>query len=177
VFVEPKDPDWTGRLDVANPLMMADLAAEAGSRTNAPTDEYPFRLLCRRSMHVQGSPTPVMPENRPSYNPAYLHPSDLELLGVATGDVVEITSTRASILGVVGEDDSVRPGTVSMTHSFGDLPASGHDRDTDPRRVGSNPGRLVDNEEVYDAYSGQSRMSNVPVRIVRAPERERALSV
>jgi hypothetical protein len=52
-------------------------------------------------------------------------------------------------VAIAGRDDSVREGTVSISHAFED----------------SNPARLVATDEVYDAYSGQPRMSNIPVSI------------
>jgi hypothetical protein len=62
---------------------------------------------------------------------------------------------------VAGKDDSVREGTVSMSHAYGDLPGA----DDDVRSLGSNPGRLVANDDFYDPYSGQPRVSNIPVSI------------
>ena len=161
VIVQPKDPGWEARLDVANATMLGDLAAEAARPLDADSGEFPFRLTTRRMMHVYNTPTVVMPKNRPCYNPAYLHSRDLARLGVTAGDLVEIRSTRTAILAVAGKDDSVREGTVSMSHAYGDLP----DSNQDVRGLGSNPGRLVANDDVYDPYSGQPRVSNIPVRI------------
>ena len=55
----------------------------------------------------------------------------------------------------------MRPGTVSMTHSFGGVPG----KEDDVRKVGSNPGRLVADDVAFDRYSGQPRMSNIPLRV------------
>jgi hypothetical protein len=52
---------------------------------------------------------------------------------------------------------------VSISHSFGGLPDDGED----VRTVGSHTGRLIANDIAYDRYSGQPRMSGVPVRISR----------
>lgn len=161
VVVAPKDPEWPCRLDVGNATMMADLVAEAARPADGDAGQFPFRLTSRRMMHVYNTPSIVMPANRPRHNPAFLHSADLERLGVAEGDVVEITSARATILAVAGRDDSVRPGVVSMSHGFGDI----FDPDADVRAVGSNTGRLVANDDVYDPYSGQPRVSAVPVSI------------
>ncbi|MEZ4291013.1 MAG: molybdopterin dinucleotide binding domain-containing protein [Myxococcota bacterium] len=43
-------------------------------------------------------------------NPAHLHPDDLAALGLAEGDLVEIRSGRARILGVVAADATLAPG-------------------------------------------------------------------
>jgi anaerobic selenocysteine-containing dehydrogenase len=163
VVVEPKDPGWECRLDVGNATMMADLTAIAGRLDESDLGEFPFRLTSRRMMHVYNSPTIVMPKNRPRHNPAFLHSRDLDRLGVAAGDLVEIRSQHSSLLAVAGRDDSVREGTVSISHAFGDGP----EFDPEVRSLGSNPARLVATDDDYDPYSGQPRMSSIPVRISR----------
>ena len=40
------------------------------------------------------------------------------------------------------------------------------DDDADFREFGSNTGRLLSNDEVWDRYSGQPLMTNVPVDVV-----------
>jgi anaerobic selenocysteine-containing dehydrogenase len=161
VWVEPKDAGWDARLDVGNPEMMSDLAAVARRDPEPADDEFPFRLVSRRMMHVMNSPTPAMPANRPRHNPAFLHPDDLAMLGLAPGDVVTIRSRRAAIPAVVAADETLRRSLVSITHGFG----GGPDYDEHVRDVGSTPGRLSTNDEMFDRYSGQPRMSNLPVRV------------
>ena len=121
---------------------------------------YPYRLLCRRSIHVMNQPGLAYPNNRPRYNPAFMHPDDLADLGLAAGDEVTLTSARASIPAVVGADGQLRRGVVSMSHSFGDVPGG--------EAPGSNPGRLVDVLASTDRYTGQPRMSNIPIAVIPA---------
>jgi anaerobic selenocysteine-containing dehydrogenase len=163
VWVEPKELGWDGRLDVGNAEMMSDLAALARRDPEPADDDFPFRLLSRRMMHVMNSPTPAMPDNRPRHNPAFLHPDDLALLGLVPGDVVILRSRRAAIPAVVAADETLRRSLVSITHGFG----GGPEYDDLVRDRGSTPGRLSTNDEMFDRYSGQPRMSNVPVRVER----------
>jgi anaerobic selenocysteine-containing dehydrogenase len=100
------------------------------------------------------------------YNPAFMHPDDLEREGLAQGDLVEIESKSGSMLGIVEPDETLRTGLVSMVHSFGGLPGN---QDKHVRDRGTNPGRLLRVDQDVDRYTGQPRMSNVPVR-VRAAE-------
>ena len=58
----------------------------------------------------------------------------------------------------------LRRGVVSMAHCYGDAP----ERDGDVRDIGSNTGRLVDNESHFDPHTGIPRMSAIPVAIGRA---------
>jgi anaerobic selenocysteine-containing dehydrogenase len=96
-----------------------------------------------------------------TYNPAYMHPADLTELGLASGDVVEVTSRHGSIPAIVEADDTLRRGLVSISHAFGDLPK---DREQF-RKVGSNTSQLTSVEDDFDRFSGIPRMSSVPVRV------------
>jgi anaerobic selenocysteine-containing dehydrogenase len=168
VYVGEKDSGWQGRLDVGNAQMMSDLAASArdSARVPAPDTTFPFRLISRRLRHVHNSPGVAIPEGRPRYNPAYVHPDELGRLDLEPGSLVRICSARSAVLAIVQSDSTVRPGVVSMAHAFGDLP----DSDDDVVLVGSSTSRLLDSAGVFDRYSGQPLMSNVPVRIEQLTE-------
>ena len=187
VFVAEKDAGWAGRFELASPVMMDDLAAigravaadapstrgAEGTAADPGSDEgWPFRLVSRRQMNVLnsvGCDEPGQLGGRTT-NPAHLHPDDLAALGVAPGELVEIRSARASILGVAAIDPNLRRGLVSMTHSWGDAP----ERDAEVRTIGANTGRLSAVDLEYERYTGLPRMSNIPVAISRAPVREAA---
>ncbi len=167
VVVAPKQPGWEGRLETGAPEMLDALGALA-ARPDAAADApgYPLRLISRRMMSAYNSSARDLPALRAKHrtNPAFLHPDELERLGLAPGDLVEIRSDHAAILGVVEADPTLRPGLVSMSHAFGDAP----ERDADVREIGANTGRLTSVERDYDPFSGLPRMSNIPVRIERA---------
>jgi anaerobic selenocysteine-containing dehydrogenase len=163
VVVQPKDPGWEQGLDIGNPLMMRDLATvlEITDVAADIADGFDFRLLCRRMHQINSSlHIPAIDRGRP-YNPAFMHPSDLDRLGLENGDLAEISSSRASIPAVVMADPDLRQGTVSMTHAFGDTP----EHDDKVREIGSSTSRLLWNDRVYEPYSGQPLMSNVPVNV------------
>jgi len=166
VFVAPKQPGWEGRLEVGSTEMVEELLALA-ERPVAACDPsgYPLRLISRRMMTAYNSSARDLPALRAkwAYNPAFMHPAELERRGLAPGDVIEIHSDHARILGVVEADPTVREGLVSMSHSFGDTP----EQDGDVRAIGSNTGRLTSVERDYDRFSGLPRMSNIPVRVER----------
>jgi anaerobic selenocysteine-containing dehydrogenase len=92
-----------------------------------------------------------------------MHPEDLAALGLSSGDVVEIRSDHAAILGVVEAAPDVRRGVISMAHSFGDAP----EHDARVREIGGNTGRLVSVDRDYDPHSGMPRMSAIPVNVQR----------
>lgn len=168
----PGEPVFVGpgadheKFKLAHPDMIADLAAEAAALV--PAEAVPgargFRLLCRRMMHVYNSSfVGALPSSARPYNPVFLAPDDLRMLAIEDGDTVEIRSDHDAICGVAMADETLRRGTVSMSFGFGSLPQD------DPafRLIGSNPSRLIRNDQVFDRYSGQPLMTNIAVDISR----------
>ncbi len=170
VVVQPPDAATAGRFDVANEVMLTELGEVAGEKPDherAP--DFPFRLISRRLRDILNSTGRDVPRltRKGRHNAAYMNPADLKALGVADGDVVEIRSPHASILGIVAAAPDVREGVISMAHAFGDAPEHDHAL----RELGSNTGRLVPVDREYDPYSGMPRMSaiQVAVRPAEAP--------
>lgn len=166
VVVGPADPGATGRLELADATMIGELGEVASEETSRDTD-YAFRLVSRRLPDVHNSAGRDIPRlvRKYSYNPAFMNPGDLESLGLASGDVVEIKSGYSSILGIVEAEAAIRRGVISMPHAFGDAPGS--EQDLDVRTIGSNTGRLSSVERDFDPYSGIPLMSAIPVNLIR----------
>jgi anaerobic selenocysteine-containing dehydrogenase len=169
VFVAAKQPGWSGRLEVGSAEMMDELARLAETAGAPLLADYPLRLISRRMMTAYNSSARDLPALRSkwTYNPAFMHPDQLVRLGLAPGDVIEIRSDHARILGVAEADPTLRTGLISMSHSFGGTP----EQDADVRAIGGNTGRLTSVERDYDRFSGLPRMSNIPVRVARAEAR------
>ncbi len=166
LVVEPPDPGWTGRLELANPEMLEDLrrSLNGAMRRQAEQGGHRFRLISRRSRHAHNSSVNVPEANRGvPYNPAYLNPQDLEDLGVQAGDLVEIYNQSGQIVAVAGLDSGLRPGVVSMSHSYGQVDLD-QERD-DPKAKGSSTNWLLTHDEQFDRYTGQPLMTNVPVSV------------
>ena len=168
VVVVEGESDASARFAVAPDDVVAELASvraeSAGTEIldGFDPDDFPFRLVSRRMKHVINSLGRELPGLAAvgTTNPAYLHPADLERLGVADGDVVLIESPHGSITGVAAAGDDVKPGVVSMSHSWGGMPA-----DDDVRGSGSPTNRLVANDKGYDPITGMAVQSAIPVRI------------
>ena len=71
---------------------------------------------------------------------------------------MELTSDHGTITVVAAADDTVRRGVLSITHCYGALPV-----DDDPRRHGTNAGRLLSLTEHRQPISLMPWMSAVPV--------------
>jgi anaerobic selenocysteine-containing dehydrogenase len=166
-YVEPGDAGCDERLDVGNVDMMEDLRLVAsqdmlqGRVTDVAPAERGFRLVNRRAMHVYNSSYNDVSTNRGrAYNPAFMHPDDLAVLGLAPGAFAELTSDVATVVAVVEADPNVRRGVVSMSAGFGDVP----ERD-DLMGTGTCVNRLLSTDRNFDRYSGQPLMSNVPIDV------------
>ncbi len=172
-IVEPAEPDWAHRLQVGHEMMMAELAEVASEPLTShggysPDAEFSHRLVSRRMADVYNSSGRDIDGlvARWRYNPAFMHPQDIAACGFETGTVIEIDSGRAAILGIVEPADDVKPGVISMAHSFGDVPKY----DGDVRTIGSNTGRLSDVAATGDPISGIPWMSAIPVNVRRSDE-------
>jgi len=175
LVAQPADPACTARFTVAPPDVVAELAEVAAEATSAVTvagatvDEYPFRLVSRRLKSVLNSLGTELPALRAkgTTNHAHLHPDDLAELGLTDGDLVEITSPHASLVGVAAAAPDVRRGVVSMAHAWGGTSLT----DEKVRDVGAPTNRLVSTTAGVDPITGMVVQSAIPVRVTPAPSR------
>jgi anaerobic selenocysteine-containing dehydrogenase len=163
VVVAEKRDGWGGRLDVGNEELLVDLAVHGQCDADGQGDPYPFRLLCRRMAHVVNSSYNArVAAGRPGPNPAFMNSADLMTLGLVKGQEIEIESVHGKIVALADVDNGLRDGSVSMSFGFGGA------RDDDHRHihsVGSSVARLLSTRDYFDPYSGQPRMSSIPIRI------------
>jgi anaerobic selenocysteine-containing dehydrogenase len=166
--VQPQDEGWQGRLDLANSDMMEDLENYklVGDETG---DGFDFRLISRRMRHTFNSIAHNPATKGLPYNPAFLHPDDMRACGLTDGAVIEIRSQHGAILGIAQGDPAVRRGLISMSHGYG----GGPDRDGELLAIGSPTSRLSALDDDPERYTGQPRMSGIPVNI-RASDLSRA---
>lgn len=165
-LVAPADAGCEARIQLAPEGICEELAEVRGESL---VERFSHRLVSRRLRHVYNSSGQDVEALRQkgTTNPAYMNPSDLDELGIRDGDVVEIESDHAAILGVAEAAEDVPVGVVSMAHAWGD-PA------VDPkevRQIGSSTNRLISDERGYDPITGMARQSAIPVNIRPAPER------
>ncbi|MGW0707904.1 molybdopterin-containing oxidoreductase family protein [Streptomyces sp. NPDC002643] len=141
--------------DVAAEPVDGDVAAD-GTR-------FTHRLISRRMRNVvnsvlQGSPSI---RSHTPYNPAWIHPDDLARHGLSDGDKISIVSENGRIPAIVESDATVKPGVVSMTHSWGGMP----DEDQDYEEVGSSTNLLVSSDNHIEPINAMPRFSAIPVRL------------
>lgn len=169
VTVVEADPGAPGRFAVAPADVISDLslvrAQGQGAEFLAAFDPtaYPFRLIGRRLKHALNSLGSELPglAKVSTTNFAYTHPDDLADLDAQAGDLLEISSPTAMILGVAEPDDSLKRGVIAMSHSWGGLATT----DEKVREIGSPTSRLVDSGQGTDPVTGMPIMSAIPVQV------------
>jgi anaerobic selenocysteine-containing dehydrogenase len=161
--VEPADPGCDKRFEMAPEGIVPELAQ---LRRESLVEPFSHRLISRRLRQVYNSSGRDLPETRKrgTTNPAFMHPADLEELGVSSGDVVEIESAHALIYGVAEAAEDVLPGVISMAHAWGDPAAS----PKEVREIGASTNALISNEVDFDPITGMARQSAIPVNVRRA---------
>lgn len=142
--------------DVARELQQvrAEMADAPGPGPGpAPT----FRLIVRRHKETMNSTGVAIAATRKLYphNPVYLHPEDLESLGLAPGDPVLVVRGDASIGGSAKADPSLPRGAVAMSHGWSGRP-------THPWEATN---ALVDGQDGAQAINGMPVMTGLPVEI------------
>lgn len=134
------------RVRIGDPEVLAQLGRLV------PPLEGEFRLVGGRNLRTINSWI------QPDRDPALLvHPADAEALGLATGDLAELSTDCATIAVPVTIDDRVRPGVVSYPHGWGGR-----------GQTGANVNRLASaHPDAKEAVSGNSHLDGLPVRIRR----------
>lgn len=169
--VGPCEDGATARFELADGAMIEALD-QVANRDPVGSD-FPYRLVCRRMMHVYNSSfVGSLPAGTRPYNPVFMHPDDIASLGLDEGDMVEVRSAKDGIPGLVHADASLRQGIVSMSFGFGGLP----DQDDQVSSIGSNTARLLSNDLVFDPFSGQPLMTNIPVSVAKKPTAKSCLT-
>jgi len=170
LVVEPAEEGATARFTPAPDDLMAELAevlAEPSSSfAGSDMTAYPFRLVSRRLKHVLNSTGTELPAlaKKGTTNLAYMNPLDLASLGISDGDIIEISSPRAVLHGVVEGAGDVKQGVISMAHSWGGRSLT----DEKVRDIGSPTSRLVSVDVGHDPVTGMVVSSAIPVAVKKA---------
>jgi anaerobic selenocysteine-containing dehydrogenase len=151
--------DGAGRFDLAPADVVAEIATLA-ERIGSPREER-LLLAVRRQKHVLNSTGTQIPSLlRVRANPCFVHPDDLERLGLADGDKVSVSTAHGSVDAVTSADRSLRPGVVTLTHGFGGPSADGPPS-------GPSVNAILSATTDLQAISAMPLLSAVPVTLAR----------
>ena len=173
--IQKADPDSSGKFHLALDDHLSELEEILSQQTSAERVQgfdpaiHTFRLVSRRlktHLNSLGGELSKLNEKTPT-NFAYMNPEDMVELEVDDDEIIEITSPKASLLGVVKSSEDIRRGVISMAHSWGSATSS----DEKVRDIGSPTNRLIDVENGFDPITGQAVQSAIPVSVKQAQEK------
>jgi anaerobic selenocysteine-containing dehydrogenase len=170
--VAPADPDCTSKFELVPAGFDVELGEVRSERDSFGTiagydpDVHTHRMASRRLKGVFNSSGREIEALRKKEGTSYAHahPDDLAKWGVKDGDLVDISSPRSTIRTVVKAATDIKPGTISMAHSWGDLPGE-QGPPADPYTLGDTTGRLSDCTTGADPITGLPVMSAIPVTV------------
>ena len=163
--VEAPD-DTAGKLQFFPEGVAEDIANAL--QVKAADPRYNLRLICSRSKYVlnsSGRNLTLLRKKMGDTNPVFMHPEDMAKLGLEDDCLVQVESSFGAVAGVARSYDRIKPGVVTMHHSWG--PAPGPEADELVREHGANTNRLINNRENTQRYTGMAQQSAIPVQISR----------
>ena len=163
VYVQPPRPGRSAtRMHVAPPAVIDQIREIRQERLShaggyGGDERFTHRLISRRMLEVYNSTGDHLPElcHKFPCSPAFMHPHDLERLGVVPGEVIRIESDHSFIYATAAASRDVLPGVVSMAHARGGV------RDDDL----ASTNRLVTTDRDFEPISGIPRQSAIPVNV------------
>ena len=100
-------------------------------------------------------------------NHLYVHPDDAARLGLAEGDVADVTSATATVRLPVRLLDDLLPGCVALPHGWGHQHATGLSVASRTRGVNVNL-LAADGVDGVDPASGMAHLTGIPVTVAPA---------
>lgn len=146
-------------------LLPADVAHELDAlrrelgESNAPGPDFPYRFTVRREREVMNSFLSDFDSvaARKPFAPAYLHPAEIDRLGLVDGDAVRISSAHGSIVARLVADPSVRRDIVQMAHCWAGANLE--------EGMAGTSGSLVDSDLDAESINHMPTMTAIPVAV------------
>jgi anaerobic selenocysteine-containing dehydrogenase len=150
------------RLQVGAPTMIAALHSIADAAPEALLEDDELLLIVRRQLAMKNSFGRHLAAGQVlGVNPLSVHPADMDRLHLTSDEKVEISSNHGAIQTVVKKDETLLPGTASLTHGYGS------NQEFNP--LGANPNRIIPAHFDYNPITGQPRMSAIRVKVRPVP--------
>ena len=156
-----------GKVRLAPPELLEQSRTLEGDFVRESADDGGFRLITKRHVKTHNSWT----HNAEDFvsgtldtNHLYVHPEDAARVGLADGELADVSSETATLRVPVKLLDDLMPGTVALPHGWGHQHARGLSVASKTRGVNVNllaadgPGRI-------ERVSGMARLTGIPVTV------------
>lgn len=167
-------PTASGKIEIAPSLILSDIPRLRQAMDVVDTS---LVLVSRRHLRSMNSWMHNVPSlvNGKARCTLQMHGLDAEARGLATGDLVAVSSAAGTIEVPVEVDDNIRPGVVSMPHGWGHA-----DPNAQLAVARAHPGantNILSPGTLVDAISGNAVLNGIPVdvrkrRTARVPSME-----
>ena len=125
-----------------------------------------LKMISRRTNYMINSWMHNLPAlKRPAQltNPLYMHPDDARARNLGDGSRVRIWNTFGDISSTVSIDETLKPGTVAMTHGWGNDKTR---MQVAMQYAGVNANDLLPSGPgSYEKLSNQAFMTGIPVSV------------
>ena len=160
-----------GKVHLAPPRLVERAASVDDDFARARRDADRLLLITKRHTKTHNSWT----HNAPGMvrgadgdtNHLYVHPTDAERLGLADGDVVDVSTDVATVRLPMKLLDDLMPGTVALPHGWGHQHATGLTVASKTRGVNVNL-LAADGPDRVDRASGMSHLTGLVVDVAPA---------
>lgn len=129
-----------------------------------------FKLISLRTNYMHNSNLANMAAlKRGSHalNPLHIHPDDAERLGLAEGDVAEISNDYGRVASPVRLDDTLQTGVVAMSHGYGHAAAPAISRAHAAPGVNVNC-LMPTGPDSHESLSNMAHLTGVAVQVRRS---------
>jgi len=125
-----------------------------------------LKMISRRTNYMINSwfhNVPSLKREKQLTNPLYMHPEDARARNVGDGSEVKICNDNGEVRSSVVLDESLKPGTVAMTHGWGHQNTG---MNVAKKYAGVNTNALLPTGPgSYEKLSNQSFMTGIPVDV------------
>ena len=137
-------------------LLPPDVAAELKAALSVPEESTGMRLVVRRMREVMNSlGREIERLPRQPFNPAFMHPADMQRLDLDDNMRVRLTTQHGTITAMARSDATLRPGVIAITHGWS----------SDPTGAAQNVNEITGNDEHTQLINFMPQLTAQPVTV------------
>lgn len=159
-----------GKVDLAPSALVAEARKLEAAYASELSNAHRLKLITKRAITTHNSWTHnfedfVRGDNTTNY--LYVHPDDAARLGLANGDVVDVSTRTATVRLPMRVLADLMPGSVALPHGWGHQAAKG--QRIASKTTGVNVNILAaDGPDAIEPVTGMAHLTGIPVDVRKA---------